>query len=318
MIKDRQIVSALQESVMNCVHFEIVCSGMGFLSSYVPKKSWALHLFDQDLDELLINSGTVNSSRGKKLPHLAANGTLMLNVDSPISENLYKDFFSRILDSPSTTPIGLVATKLDANLSAALTAEKILIKHFALLNHHVTRNVALEDVLGKLFYNNADSLEYVHAFTSIPLNSLQKCSNLRVLSLTFSHSSGSVGAAQLFLALQHLHSLEYFEWSQSLNIITKDLLALHNLLSNHLPKLLHWHWNFCYLLLFISDLDNLVFEPLETLLKTLLAGKRATPWCETYKFSSENHHIKYWLGTIRPHVCFLATGATKKSINYPF
>lgn len=142
----------------------------------------------------------------------------------------------------------------------------------------------------------------MHSFTPVPLGSLQKCRNLQVLSLTFSQNNCcSFDVAQLFLVLQDFHSLEYFEWSQSL-LNAKDLLAMHNLLSNHLPELLHWHWDVRYLLLSNSDLDNVVFKPLETIQSTLLTGK--SPKCQTYKFTSDNHHIKYWLSTIRPHVCF--------------
>ena len=101
----------------------------------------------------------------------------------------------------------------------------------------------------------------------MPLDSLQKCVNLRVLSISTNSSTGNshhfkdrVSATQIFMALQSLDSLEYFEWSEPLNILTEDILALYGLLSKHLPNLAHWHWKLCYFLLFVTDLDNTMYQ----------------------------------------------------------
>jgi hypothetical protein len=304
----KEMLMALQEVVKSSLHFEVVFSGMGFTSSFVPRSCFS----ELCLDEITVNSGFIKSSEGKKLMHLTPNGTLAINVDSAISEDSYRWFLSQILGHRRTaTPIGVVVSDLDANLSAALFSLKIQTSSFIFLSSQASKHADLRDLLERFFDSNSEVFEYIQLQNApvVPLDSLQRCSNLRVLNLATSSPKVRVSATQLFLALQHLHCLEYFEWSQSLNILTKDILAQYNLLSKYLPNLVHWHWRLGYLLLFISDLDKPEFEPLEPILSILLEGKMATISCETYKFALDNRHFKHWLRLVRPQVCFVVGGS---------
>lgn len=323
MIRCPDVMLTLHESVSNSIHFEVVYCGMGFSSLFAPRKALKAmnYCFCQlHLDSMVVPTGIIRSADKIKLPYLTANGTLWLNMEYTLSQNLYQVFLSRVLNHSNS--IRLVVTHLDANFLAAIIFKNYRVTCFTLLNCQYKQTI--EDAKGSMFTDflshNAHTLEYIelqHRLTSLPLESLQKCTNLRVLVMTAVSTVSShrpVGAAQIFLAIKHLNSLEYFEWSESLNIITKDVLDLYNLLSNYLPNLLHWHWKLCHLLLFTTDLGNLAFEPL---LSMLLAGKNASLWCETFKFTLDNCHFKHWLETIRPQVCFVTVSEMSRSPVFP-
>lgn len=321
MIGSIEVVSALQKSATNSVHFEVVYSGMGFSSSFGSKNMLqALRYFHRlYVDSIVMSSDSIMLSGKMNLPYLTANGTLWLNINSVVSEESYRVFLSRLLDDLGTAPIRLVATELDECLLTALVSQETKVSSLSLLNHQYSKNVLhTRDAFYKFLCSNAEYLEFIQLrqrLTSVPLQSLQKCTNLQVLSVTSlkitspyrAKDQGPISAAQVFLTLQHLQCLEYFEWSEMLNIFTKDVLALYDLLSNHIPKLLHWHWKLCHLVLFTTDLENTMFEPLNSILRILLAEKTATSWCETYKFALDNHHIIHWLESIRPQVSFATT-----------
>ena len=158
------------------------------------------------------------------------------------------------------------------------------------------------------------SLEYLqlrYCLLTEAFTAVQMCSHLRILSVTHTGSShtGSTqfyrpNLSHVFEALGRLSCLEFFEWRESLNMQTKDVLSLHRLLHDALPKLRHWHMHLPYLLLFTTDLENQDYGPIMPLLLSLLEGKTGDESCVTYKFSFESEAFKTWLCLLRLDVCF--------------
>lgn len=257
------VLSTLKKVISNSIHFIVICSGLGFPSSMQARVlKWLGHSNWLHLDEVLVSSGLADASQSPlKLPGLTANGTLWLNTDSVVSVDLYTAFLSKFVDRP--VPVQLVVTQVKGNLFAALISQKTQISSFSLLcNQQSVKSIGdSSNIFGEFLRVNSNHLEYFqvqHFLTLLPLSSLQKCINLRVLSVTANTDAGvyhPAGATQVFRTLESLHQLEYFEWSEPLNLLTKDVLVLHNLLLNYLPRLLHWHWNLCNLLVFTTDLS---------------------------------------------------------------
>ena len=313
MIGCQEILSALKKSVSNSIHFNVVYSGMGFSSSCNRKLLKHLDCFRAfHLDEFFINVGLLELRPDLNFPSLNTNGFLWLDTDSSsLNHQKFKDLLSRYT---GLKPIKLVVTGLDVDCFVALHTLKTQVSSLSVLScsHKL---IEISSILRQFLDVNSKTLEFLqlnYVLTLLPPNLLQKFANLRVLSVSVTintselshHTNHAVTASQIFAALEHLYYLEYFKWSEPLNIITRDILALYNLLSNYLPKLVHWHWKLSNFLLFTTDVNNSTFEPLEAILKVLLAGKTASSWCTTYKFSWDNLHLKKWLETIRPQVCF--------------
>lgn len=312
----QDILVALTKTASSSIHFKVVYSGIE-ISSHM-KEFFSKYFTDLHFNEVFIDPVLINASELKSLclPGLTMNGTLWLNTDSTLSANLYRVLLSKFQIRPCATPFGLVITQLSSNLLIALMAQNASVKYFSVLPLHqpMLKNIANScDVLGEFLSVNSETLEYLqlrwYLLTSLPLESLQKCANLRVLSVTVNtntpfahHFKHFATAAELFKALQHLQQLEYFEWSEHLNLVTNELLLLYELLSKYLPNLQHWHWRLINLLLSTTDLEN--FKSLEELLRPLLEGKTGTPSCTTYKFSTNNVHFKCWLETVKPQTCF--------------
>lgn len=311
MIGCQEILSALKKSVSSSIHFNVVYSGIGFSSSCNRKLFKKLDCFgDLHLDEFFINLGLLELGPASNFPGLNTNGILWLDIESSLLVNCHK--FKHLL-LRYTGPIKLVVTGLNVDCLAALHALKTQVSSLSVLSCS-PKFIEINSILGQFLDANSKTLEFLqlkYVLTLLPPNLLQKFANLRVLSVSVNtssrwshHTNQAVTASQIFTALEHLYYLEYFEWSEPLNIITRDILALYNLLSNFLPKLVHWHWKLSNFLLFTTDLKNSTFEPLEEILKVILAGKTASSWCTTYKFAWDNLHLKKWLETIRPLVCF--------------
>lgn len=317
MIGCQEILSALKKSVSSSIIFDVVYSGMGFSSLCNRKLLKHLDCFGAlHLDELFIHLGLLELRPASNFPGLNTNGILWLDTESSLLVNCHK---FEVLLSRCTGPIKLVLTGLNVDCFVALHALKTQVSSLSVLScsHKL---IEINSILGQFLDVNSKTLEFLqlkYVLTLLPPNLLQKFANLRVLSVsvnTYSgwsrHTNHSVTATQIFAALEHLYYLEYFKWSEPLNIITRDILALYNLLSNYLPKLVHWHWKLSSFLLFTTDLNNSTFEPLEAILKILLAGKTTSSWCTTYKFGWDNFHLKKWLETIRPLVCFCFSPTT--------
>ncbi len=219
-------------------------------------------------------------------------------------------------------PLRVVITQLCGDLLNTLVDLNISVYAFSILplTPSISRiMVNSTDSLLRFLFANSNVLEYLQLryFVTTPtLEYIQKCNHLRVLSLIMDNSTLMVNshtAVELFEALQHIKALEYFEWSSSLNLTTSDLFALNRLLLNHLPRLVHFHLRFSYLLLFTTDLSNSYFKPLYDLLIQLLKDKIQHSWCCTYKFTTDNTHFQKWLGERRPEICFNCTSEIYKS-----
>lgn len=312
-----ELLETLVRSVSSSVQFKVVYSGIQI--SFVNKHG---NFFDSmHLNEIFIDPQLIDLKDSRyPLPGISKNGILWVNTTSTtLSPNLYRVLLSKLQLHPSTRPIRLVVTHLTNNFLIAVMAQCVLVSSFsALPMGQPTPNTIAEsrDVLGQFLQATSEKLEHLQLrwywLSSLPLISLQKCINLRVLSVTvntnvFSHyttSDANKKLVQIFDTLQYLHSLEFLEWSEPYNIFSDDLLGLHHLLTTFLPKLQHWHWKLTHLLVSTTDLSKEEMKPLEQLLMPLLAGKTATPSCSTYKFTFDNSHLQHWLETIRPHVCF--------------
>ena len=113
-------------------------------------------------------------------------------------------------------------------------------------------------------------LQSLLSFTLLDFNSLSKCRQLRVLSVT--SSDGSVRAkykhsvSVILAAVSQLPLLQYFHWCQGLNLTTHSLLCPGGLLTKSFRSLCHFHVNFSSLLLSTTDLTNKKYSVLKILL----------------------------------------------------
>lgn len=309
-----EVMTAIMKMVFDSVHFKVVYSGMGFSYPDAKERRFSRHFNELDLKEIYIAPRLLSSNELKSSPFLAKNGTLWLNTDTVFLPNVYRVLFSKLRIGGGTSPIHLAITKLMNNILIALMAQNVSVSSFSVLpvfKPMTEPGVNCRNVFEDFICANSENLKYLRlqhfGLTRIPLDSLQKCRKLRVLSVTSNTVMSSkplVTVTQIFEVLQQLHRLEYFEWEEELNIFTKDVLALHVTLTTSLPKLQHWHWKLVNLILSTTDLDNVKMQPLERLLRVLLEGKSSSPSCTTYKFRLDNLHFRHWLETLKPLVCF--------------
>ena len=308
----QEVLEAVTKLVVGSIHFRVVYSGVAF-SSPVLQERFFRHTNGLQLNELYICPSTgIRTNETKSSVCLARSGILWLGTDVTFLPSVYRVLFSRFQIHGGTPPIQLVVTQLSNNPLIALMAQNASVSSFSVLPLGVsTQNVrSTRDVFGQFLCANCAKLEYLHLqhywLTLVPLDSLQKCANLRVLSVTTSgqHYHSETTVVQVFETLQQLHSLEYLEWSEPLNLFTRHVLSLHGLLTTSLPRLQHWHWAMMNIVLSTTDLDNSEMLPLQPLLRALLSGKPSSPSCSTYKFTLDNHHFNQWLENLRPKVCF--------------
>lgn len=310
----QEILECLMKAAINSAYFGVVFSGIEFSSSYILRKfTNNKHFNVSELKYMFIDPLLDDHKSSLKI---SDKGMLWLHTDSTIAVSRYVTLLLKHM-SLSAAPVGLVTTALSSKLLSALTALNRAVNSLTVLP---LRQPALKDVMdssdkfGEFIHVNRGILEYLqlrwYRLCMLPLDSLQKCTKLRVLSITlntttaFSSIKYNTTTVKVLEALQHLQCLEYFEWSEPLNVYTRDILALYSLLSNYLPELLHWHWKLNSLLLSTTDLNNPHFKPLQDILTILLDGKTASSWCTNYKFSLDNPYFKGWLRGVRPLTCF--------------
>ena len=317
VISCQETLAMLSAATARSFHFNVVYDGIDFTSPYLGKRLLlrcfqyfgAIFLRDIFLDPILMDVNELCSS----LPCLAANGTAWINTSSSLSSRLYAVVLSKFLHQ-TTSPIKFAITQFSGDFLAALLSLNISVSAFSVfpLKQPIRKNILdSNNIFGEFLCANSTVLEYLelrwYFFTIMPLESIQKCTRLRVLSITVKTNTVLLcrdmnhAALQIFDALQQLHNLEYFEWCEDLNLVVEDLISMRYLLSNCLPRLLHFHLKLKYLLLFTMDLK---YELLNELLNPLLKEKTGTTWCSTYKFSINNVHFKKWLEDIRPQTCF--------------
>ena len=181
----------------------------------------------------------------------------------------------------------------------------------------------LNEQLGVCLLNLCNNLKYLQLrswlFTSMPLDALKSCSYLRVLSITESPEENGNSftpplhtVSNILNMLLHLSHLEFFEWSETINMRTPDLLSLHSLLLDALPNLRHWHMSLSFLLLSTTDLENAEYGAIASVLVPFLQDKWGDESCTTYRFSLESETFKHWISSLRPDVCFRVN---KKSLH---
>ena len=199
-----------------------------------------------------------------------------------------------------------------AKILHKLSAEPPCLRAFCILQQGMDLTGALSDALGTFLLTVSGSLEYLQlqrwSFSSTDLKSLLECTKLRVLSITedcvptfalHKHSAGDI-----FTAISQLPHLEFFQWSENLNLTTVGLLSLHHILRESLRFLRHFHIGISWLHLSTTDLGNESYSPLEDVLLPLMNGKEGSDACTTYRFPFTHDRILEWLSVLRPRVCF--------------
>ena len=185
----------------------------------------------------------------------------------------------------------------------ALTLNRLQIYHPA--KHH-------NEKLGSCLLHLHGTLEYLRLvcwpLTDAPLESLRLCSHLRVISIIEFHSTRTIRPvhtiSEIFQMLAYISCLEFFEWSEDINIRTEDILCLYQLLKGSLPCLRHWHMKLSYILLSTMDLQNDEYSVVQSLLVPLLCDKTGDESCTTYRFSMSSEVFSSWICSLRADVCF--------------
>lgn len=220
---------------------------------------------------------------------------------------------------PSNCTGFLLATRENSHRLATklsdLSLERRTLQALCLLlwRQRIEMSDGLCGALGSLLLSVSSSLEYLQlrcwSLISTDLESLLQCSKLRVLSVTeecvkshFNRPRHS--ASEIFTAISQLPHLEFFQWSESINLTTAALLSLHHLLCDSVRSLQHFHVSLIHLLLSTMDLENKSYSPLIDVLLPLLRGKEGNESCTTYIFPFENDIVLQWLSVLRPEVCF--------------
>ena len=176
-------------------------------------------------------------------------------------------------------------------------------------------------LLTKCLKNLCSSLQYLQLYdwtpSTIPLESVSVCHNLRVLSIVVGCShiftaakSHSVG--EFFETLGNLEKLEFIEIGEQVDLQAPDLVRIQSTLRNSLPLLEHCHLHFNYISLMRADLDNKFNEPIFQLIRSffMMMGRGTSL---LYR-QSENFHLtlkspalaltRRWLNDTRHKVCY--------------
>ena len=198
-----------------------------------------------------------------------------------------------------------------------LTIEPCRLRVFCcLLQRNADISKVVVSALSSFLIHSCEHLEYLQiqywSLTLISLDALLQCSKLRVISIGEAKGEQSKqfmsrhSVEDVFTAVSQLHHLEYFQWSENINLTTAGLLCLHNLLSSSFKTLQHFHINFMYVLLSTTDLMNKTFSVLSDILVPLLNGKQGSEEVTTFRFSFEGivDTLLDWLFRLRSNICF--------------
>ena len=251
---------------------------------------------------------TLNEATTSSLPSLWFSCEFQSTLNHPIIP-----VFSRMPRMESL----LLATSQRASILGAkllkLATQFLMIRSFCLLRQEALIHKDLRHSLAAFLKSVSETLEYLQlrrwSLTSTDLDSVLQCSNLRVLCVT--EECGDIvphypllSVADIFIALSQLPALEFFQWSENINMSTAGLLSLHNLLTLSLQSLKHFHISLSFILLSTTDLHNEEYCILRTILEPLLTGKTGDESCTTYRFPFNNEAVEEWLCHLRPAVCF--------------
>ena len=324
-ITSRESFMLFQEAVPNSIIFDTVFSGINIQSLEHCALSETLHFFSgPNYDSIILDPSLFNSeiylADSCGVPRLRRDGCLCLNTQAAfLPSEMCKILLSKILGNCSSSSISLVLTQYRSDILSALlllpSVRLRAVRIIPLVDPPIQTMTEGVGALCKVLNENEGILEYLQldrfSVTFVPMLSLEKCINLRVLNITQRRDKGVLlkhmrsSVIRLFNSLQKLQNLEYFEWCDDVNLVNKDLISMKNALTNFLPNLLHWHLRCCRIMLFRSDLTSSNDEEGTTeLLRQLMGDKTGDESCDTYLFPIRNIHFVNWLEIARPNVCF--------------
>lgn len=270
------------------------------------------------LQHVKIDPSLIDDNSVSLLPVLSSSATLSFIVPSELEkEEKYARIFTHLLKSISLINALFTNTYDERIFSALLSVSHCKVRALGIVQPTLSRKESqtkFNDVLVKFLQHNSKTIEYLqlrpYFLTTVlmPLLTQLQCSNLRVLSIDSCGQSSREKEFRLgidiFNSLHELYHLEFFEWSEVINLRTTDVMALHHLLSGGLPNLRHWHMYLNKLLLSTTDLRSELYITLLPLLEPLLDGKVGDESCTTYMFPFSHATFISWLQSLRDDVCF--------------
>ena len=301
-------------------HFKVVITGLDLLSlghKYVLSAQLECLLqCNMALRHIKIDPSLIDARSVSLLPVLSPSAILSFIVPSQLEkEEKYVKIFTHLFKSISLVH-GLFTNTYDERIfSALLSVSHCKVRALGILQPTLSRNESqTRRVIVKFLQHNSETIEYLqlrpYFLTTMlmPLLTQLQCSNLRVLNIDSCGQSSREKEFHLgidiFNSLHELYNLEFFEWSEVINLRTTDILALYRLLSSGLLKLRHWHMYLNKLLLSTMDLHSELHFVLLPLLEPLLTGKVGDESCTTYMFAFSHPAFISWLQSLRDDVCF--------------
>ena len=301
-------------------HFKVVITGLQLLSlrhkSALTTQLENLLLCNSALQYIKIDPSLIDAKSITLLPVLFPSAILSFIVPSELEkEEKYARIFAHLLKSVSFINALFTNTYDERVFNALLSIDHCKVRALGVLQPTLSRNESqINLVLVKFLQHNSKVIEYLqlrpYFLTTVlaPLLTQLQFSNLRVLSIDSCGQSSREKefhlGVDIFNSLHYLHNLEFFEWSEVINLRTTDIMALYQLLSSGLPKLRHWHMYLNKLLLSTTDLHSTFYFALLPLLEPLLNGKVGDESCTTYMFPFSHTAFINWLQSLRDDVCF--------------
>jgi hypothetical protein len=301
-------------------HFKVVITGLELLSlrhkSVLSAQLEHLIQCNTALRHVKIDPSLINAKSVSLLPVLSPSAILSFIVPSQLEkEEKYAKIFTHLLKSISLVD-GLFTNTYDERVfNALLSVSHCKVRALGIVQPTLSRNESqTKCAIIKFLQHNSEAIEYLqlrpYFLTTVltPLLTQLQCSNLRVLSIDSCGQSSRekefLLGVDIFNSLCELCNLEFFEWSEVINLWTTDIMALYGLLSNGLPKLRHWHMYLNKLLLSTTDLHSELCFVLLPLLEPLLSGKVGDESCSTYMFPFSHPAFIGWLQSLRDDICF--------------
>ena len=299
LLKGRDDVRSLNEVCSHCQWVEVKLKGVNTLGLHSVKDLKALMCHVVGPAHILDVNGWEN---------YASDGSVSLWVDSNEAAKVPLSCKDLLL-------LGSRSSQRLANELSVLSSHPRNLRSFCLLRQQAGDAEALViKALGVLVESVSYSLEYLQlqclSFTSADLGWTGKCSKLRVLSVNCQGDPGNArpkhSVAEILTAISQLPLLEFFHWSEGLNLTTQSLLCLHGLLVNSFKSLCHFHVCFSSALLSTTDLVNDKYSVLEGVLVPLVGLKEGSEAVTTYIFALEGIKdvLLEWLSSLRHQVCF--------------
>ena len=246
-------------------------------------------------------------SATQAMPSLLPGGCLRLSFSNPLNDTTSVENVLHCLSKPSTIFV-----------ENYLHEVFILLKNAPLIAFGVLPDIENSDKkigdclesLKLLLHSNATCMKYLqlNRFPTALIGQLELTAlrNLKVLSIaskTIKTKSISSPTNQMCTVLKYLEMLEYFSWTDGINIFSKELILIYETLKSSLPRLAHWHMSSFKVVLF-TNISPAERKKVAYIYDHLMEGKSGNEVCSTYKFSLDSIHFKVWLAFARPDVCF--------------